>query len=350
MGFRKVALETREPGINEDIGAASAAIGRRSSSWASPCRQVRAAARRRSRVGAICPELDREQASSDDDVRLPTTLAGSLTATENAWLFEETRQRNAELALVNDVQRKPGEPRFKPPTISSATDPGHLRRNVADIDPERNSISCTTCTDERGVRYLDEPMDPDESYSLSRYVIDRAEEGVTLAWVSERMREFGEMRVMGSGEVPKSVLFVPLVVGGRAIGRISLQNLDREHAFSEADARLLTTLAASLSVTLENLRLFDESQRRGSEMAALAELGREVGGLLDLVAVINRIGERAKDLLRADTSAVFLEEGRARSGTSLVALGKSAELIMADAISLGEGGSATWRVEVLPRS
>ena len=128
---------------------------------------------------------------------------------------------------------------------------------------------------------------------------------------------------MGSGEVPKSVLFVPLVVGGRAIGRISLQNLDREHAFTEADARLLTTLAASLSVTLENLRLFDESQRRGSEMAALAELGREVGGLLDLDAVIRRIGERAKDLLRADTSAVFLEEGPgAERYLPLVALGK----------------------------
>ena len=50
--------------------------------------------------------LDREHAFSDDDVRLLTTLAGSLTvALENARLFEETRQRNAELALVNDVQR-----------------------------------------------------------------------------------------------------------------------------------------------------------------------------------------------------------------------------------------------------
>ena len=73
-------------------------------------------------------------------------------------------------------------------------------------------------------------------------------------------------------------------------------------------------------------------------MAALAELGREVGGLLDLDAVIRRIGERAKDLLRADTSAVFLEEVRARSGTSPSwRSATSAELIMADSITLGEG-------------
>ena len=123
------------------------------------------------------------------------------------------------------------------------------------------------------------------------------------------------------------MLFVPLIVGGRAIGQISLQNLDHEHAFTEADERLLTTLAGSLSAALDNVRLFDEAQRRGTEMAALAELGREVGGLLDLDAVIRRIGERAKDLLRADTSAVFLEEGPgADRYLPLVALGDVSDL------------------------
>ena len=73
-------------------------------------------------------------------------------------------------------------------------------------------------------------------------------------------------------------------------------------------------------------------------MAALAELGREVGGLLDLHAVIRRIGERAKDLLQADTSAVFLEEGPgADRYLPLVALGNLAEPIMGDSIAIGEG-------------
>ena len=73
-------------------------------------------------------------------------------------------------------------------------------------------------------------------------------------------------------------------------------------------------------------------------MAALAELGREVGGLLDLDAVIRRIGERAKDLLQADTSAVFLEEGTGRIGTSPSWRSvRSPSSIMADAIRIGEG-------------
>ena len=172
---------------------------------------------------------------------------------------------------------------------------------------------------------------------MSRYVIETRESIRLDDFAAEHRPEFGTFMI-GSGEPPRSVLFVPLLVGAQAIGRISLQNLDREHAFTEDDQRLLTTLAGSLSAALENARLFEEAQRRGTEMAALAELGREVGGLLDLDAVIRRIGERAKDLLRADTSAVFLEEGPgADRYLPLMALGDLAELIMTDSISIGEG-------------
>ena len=58
-----------------------------------------------------------------------------------------------------------------------------------------------------------------------------------------------------AGEMPKSTLWVPLITGGRGTGVISLENFDGEHAFDEADQRLLETLAGSLSVALENARL-----------------------------------------------------------------------------------------------
>ena len=42
---------------------------------------------------------------------------------------------------------------------------------------------------------------------------------------------------------------------GETRGVISLQNLDRENAFTEGDVRLLQTLANSMSVALENARM-----------------------------------------------------------------------------------------------
>ena len=40
---------------------------------------------------------------------------------------------------------------------------------------------------------------------------------------------------MTQGEAAKSMLMAPLIAGGEVRGRISLQNLDKTHAFSEAD-------------------------------------------------------------------------------------------------------------------
>ena len=51
------------------------------------------------------------------------------------------------------------------------------------------------------------------------------------------------------------------MVGNKVTSYVSLQNVDKENAFSESDVRLLETLANSMSVALENARLFDETIR-----------------------------------------------------------------------------------------
>ena len=50
-----------------------------------------------------------------------------------------------------------------------------------------------------------------------------------------------------------------MIVGDVVRGSVSLQNVDKENAFTESDLRLLTTLTNSMSVALENARLFDET-------------------------------------------------------------------------------------------
>ena len=93
----------------------------------------------------------------------------------------------------------------------------------------------------------------------------------------------------------------PSLVGGRATGVISLQNIDRENAFSEADVRLLTTLAGSLSVALENARLFEETRQRNAELALINEVQRGLVENLDMQAMYDLVGDRhPRHLRRAD--------------------------------------------------
>ena len=103
-----------------------------------------------------------------------------------------------------------------------------------------------------------------------------------------------------------SSLFAPLMVAGEARGVISLQNLDREHAFSDSDVRLLMTLAGSLSVALENARLFDETKRllaetdeRAAELTLINSVQEGLAQNLDMQAMYDLVGDRIQEIFDA---------------------------------------------------
>jgi signal transduction histidine kinase len=58
-----------------------------------------------------------------------------------------------------------------------------------------------------------------------------------------------------NSKMAKSSIAVPLMIQERAIGVISIDNTEREFAFTENDVRLLETIAANLAIAIENARL-----------------------------------------------------------------------------------------------
>ena len=113
---------------------------------------------------------------------------------------------------------------------------------------------------------------------------------------------------------------MPILKGDAAVGVIGTYS-QREHAFGESDVRLLQTLANSMGIALENARLFDETQRRSRETAALAEVGRDISATLDLGYRDGPDRAHAKDLLHADNSAIFLPDAGGRTYHAIVAHG-----------------------------
>ena len=263
-----------------------------------------------------------------------TTIAGSLSVgLENARLFEETRQRAAELSVVNSVGQAFADQLDLDALIERL---GDQLRDVFAADIVYVALHDET-TDLIEFAYYIENGERDQARAM------QFGEGLTSRILREReplllnrAEAFEEVGVQVVGTPARSYLGVPILVAGRAIGVISVQSTQQAGRFGENDTRLVSTIAANVGVAIQNARLYRETQRRASEMAALADLGREVGGMLDLDAVLNRITERARELLEADTSGVFLER---EPGTfvPIVALGDLAELIMADTIQLGEG-------------
>src|SRR5262249_46654951 len=106
-----------------------------------------------------------------------------------------------------------------------------------------------------------------------------------------------------------------LIVGSEVRGRISLQNLDHEDVFTESDVRLLTTIASSLAVALENARLFDETKRllaetneRAAELALINDVQHGLAQKLDRQSMYDLVGDRVQAIFDAQIVDIAVVE------------------------------------------
>ena len=227
---------------------------------------------------------------------------------ETKRLLAETDERAAELAVVNSVQRGLAENLDMQSMYELV---GEKIREIFDAqvvtvavyDQDAGTMRAPYAI-ERGVRFSDWEVDRPLSGIAQRLISTREPIVVNEGW-AEFLDANGLSGVAIVGEPPKSVVFAPLVAGDQVRGAMSIQNVDREHAFSESDVRVLTTLAASLSVALENARLFDETRRllaetdrRAAELAIINSVQEGLAAQLDVQAMYELVGERAQGCLR----------------------------------------------------
>ncbi len=229
-------------------------------------------------------------------------------ALSRARAIEETRRRNAELALINSVQEAlAGELELQAlyDVVGDKLRDG-FDAQVVDIAvyDEATGLLRFPFTVERGVRFPDEPM---PLIGFRRHVMETREPLLINQDMAGEAERYGNPPVL-TGEPSKSGIYMPLVAGGRAMGVVSLQNLDREDAFTDSDQRLLETLARSLSVALENARLVHETRQRVAELATVNSVGQALAEQLDLDALIELVGERVRETFDADIVYVALHD------------------------------------------
>jgi GAF domain-containing protein len=106
------------------------------------------------------------------------------------------------------------------------------------------------------------------------------------------------------GQAVQSYLGVPILVGSKPAGVISVQYLEKENAFGPDDERLLNTLAVYVGTALQNARLFNEAQaaRAAAEKANraksafLANMSHELRTPLNAILGFSQILERDTSL------------------------------------------------------
>jgi GAF domain-containing protein len=223
-------------------------------------------------LGVVSIQSYKMNAYNDDNVRLLSTLSSNMgIALENARLFEEakillseTQKRNAELGVINSVQ----EGLVAHMDIQEIYDlVGEKIREIFDAQVvsigkyDHKKKMCEFKYDiEKGKRFYDKPR---KFNAVDKHIIKTKKKLVINEdFVNNRIKLSGEKPTVAEGtEMPKSAVWVPLIVGKKVTGHISLQNIDREHAFGESEIQLLNTLANSLSIALINAELFEETKQ-----------------------------------------------------------------------------------------
>ncbi len=249
--------------------------------------------------------LDREFAFSESDVRLLNTLANSMiVALENARLFSETEQRNAELAIINSVQEG----------LVREMDMQGIYNLVGDRIRELFDAQVTvirTFDFENDLERFEYAIEKDKQFEVeprrinwaNRQVINSKGHLLITNNFLETARKYGS-ESYSKGLPPKSAVFVPMMVGDEVIGSVSLQNVDREYAYNKSDVRLLTTMVNSMSVALQNARLFSETEQRNAELAVINSVQGGLVAEMDMQSIYDLVGDRIRNLFDAQVTAI----------------------------------------------
>lgn len=115
-------------------------------------------------------------------------------------------------------------------------------------------------------------------------------------------------KIWGSMQVPQSWLGVPMLLGDRLVGVISVQAY-QPNAYTLAAQEFLSTIADTVALAVENARLFEETARRAEQLTILREIDRTLSSMLDLKPMLETTLSRLEEIVPYDSAAVFLLDG-----------------------------------------
>ncbi|HLO14441.1 MAG TPA: GAF domain-containing protein, partial [Anaerolineales bacterium] len=290
----------------------------------------------------VLDETEQRKWSQDEQLLVKQVADQLSLALENARLFQETQSRAEELSVLNEMGRELST-KLESTAIAEVVYRYTSRlmdtRNffIALYD-EKNEEKIFPLAFEEGRQIQ---MGPSKlgNGGFSDYIIRNKKTVFAPSNVLGHMKALEiEFVPLSNDDTPsQSWLGVPLMIGDRVLGLISVQSVRTPDVYDQHDRDILTTIASQAAIAIENARLFQEAQRRAQETAALAEVGREISVTLDLETVLTRIASYARDLLQSETSAVYLPIAQGTKWQAISVLGADAEEIKNDPVPTGQG-------------
>ncbi|MBI5932234.1 MAG: GAF domain-containing protein [Chloroflexi bacterium] len=223
-------------------------------------------------------------------------------ALENARLFQETRSRAEELAILNEMGRELTS-LFNVESIAEAIyryasrlmDTTNLFVTLFDEAKQELKPVYVISNRER----LEIPARKAQN-TLTDHVLRTRKTLFIPDDLTARIKDLGiEMSTYGNNRPALCWLGAPMLAGETAIGAIVLQNTDLANVFTERHRDLLTAIAGQAAIAIQNARLFEETQRHSEELSVLNELNQRLSAQLNVDQVLQEIYDGVTRLIDA---------------------------------------------------
>ena len=266
-------------------------------------------------MGVINTESEKENAYTERDERLLTTIANTLaTATARLRSFEEAWQRALELEALYQASR----------SLALSLEPEIIGKNlITTVDELLGYEFASVHLLEDQDRYLVllaisqkaqdfENHERDKGSLLSKKL--QLGDGI-IGWVAKNGQS------IRTGDVSKekhyfpvfknirSELCIPLIARGKVIGTLNVESPQLD-AYTERDESLLTALANSAAIAFENARLYKSELARREQAEILRTATASLSTALDLNILYQIILDSVAKLAPYDRASIeTMEQG-----------------------------------------
>ncbi len=268
-------------------------------------------------VGILEFSKDEAHAFPPADVQVAEAFANQVAvAIENARLFEEVSENALELsnrarrlAMLNEISA----------TLSRSLDQSSIFQSTVDqlvqaLDAPQGSVILFDNEAAIGTLTIQYPSNPDGSVEEmviplnGNPAVKQLQETRTPLAITDVSKDplADAMRKQLTSRGVKSTLLIPLSVGLRVIGLITIDSTTETREFAPAQIELAQTITNQAAVAVQNASLYQETVMRRGELAILSEAAQIASASLDLDTVVKDASEYYTRSMQVDGCTISL--------------------------------------------
>jgi GAF domain-containing protein len=229
-------------------------------------------------LGALSIQSDKEGSFTQEDITSLQTMADQLAnAIENANLFEQTEARAEELTILNEMARAFTQTLDVDALIKHTFDFTRRLMNAENFyaalfHQETNIIEFKLFVEDG------EPIPPPEpkislGEGLTDWIIKNQLPVLMQTDVTEQMTSMG---IPVRGKPAESWLGVPMLIGNKVLGVITVQSYYEDVHYNDHDLGLLGAVASQAAVAIDNALRFQQTQAKAKYEQVMREITTRV--------------------------------------------------------------------------